>query len=96
MAQVGIRIPNSDWEAFVRHDILFPDDGDRRTSNDNFSTITFGANYYMHGHAAKFTADLAWFLDDMNELSGPNTGIGYFHDDDDNEVTIRFQFQLLF
>ncbi len=96
VVQGGWQLPNTDWELFGRYDILFPDDGDRRESDDEFQTITFGTNYYLHGHAAKFTADIQWHIDDTNEISGPNTGIGYLQDDDDGEFAFRFQFQLLF
>ena len=53
-------------------------------------------NYYWSGHAAKFTADVQYFIDDVNALSLPSTAIGYLGDTDDGEVAIRFQFQLLF
>lgn len=94
VVQGGMMLPDSDWEIFGRWDILIPDSD--RTFDDDFSTLTFGVNNYIHGHAAKFTLDLQWFLNDENGLSGANTGIGYTADDDEDEVAIRAQFQFLF
>lgn len=51
-----------DWEIFARYDLIIPDDD--RASNDNFNTITAGVNYYIHGHAAKFTLDVAYYIDE--------------------------------
>lgn len=97
VAQGGWRVPNTDWEIFGRYDVLFPDgSGTRRSSNRAFNTLTIGGNWYIHGHAAKFTADIIWFVDSVNQLSGTNTGIAYYQDDDRNEVSFRLQFQLLF
>lgn len=102
VAQGGIFIPNTDLEPFVRYDVIFVDDEVRNVgagSQDTFSTLTFGANYYLYGHASKFTFDVQWFIDDVgnNILAGNrDTSIGYLTDDDDNEITIRLQWQLLF
>jgi hypothetical protein len=96
VVQGGILIPETDWELFGRYDVILPDDD--RDGDDEFSTITLGANYYIHSHAAKFTVDVVWFLDTPtdNELVGTNTGVGLLNDDDDNQFAIRGQFQLLF
>lgn len=101
IAQFGIFIPNTDWEPFVRYDVIFADDEDRDLGDgdDTFNTITGGINYYMYGHASKFTFDVLWFIDEaaQNALGGnANPGIGYLTDDDDNEISLRFQWQLLF
>ncbi|HVZ95058.1 MAG TPA: porin [Phycisphaerales bacterium] len=100
VVQGGIFIPNTNWELFGRYDVSIADSdrtGPGSTLDDDFSTVTFGANYYLSGHAAKFTMDLQWFLDDGMVLSGPQTSIGYFQDlTDENEITLRFQFQFMF
>ncbi|MDX2115141.1 MAG: porin [Planctomycetota bacterium] len=101
IAHAGIFIPNTDWEPFIRYDVIFADEDERELDEDSetFQTLTFGVNYYMYGHASKFTADVLWFLDDVssNALAGNrNTGIGYLTDDDENEITVRLQWQLLF
>lgn len=101
VGQLGFMIPNTDWEPFIRYDGISPDDEDRGTNSDSdfFNVLTFGVNYYMYGHASRFTADVLWFIDGVgdNTLAGNrDTGIGYLTDDDENEVTIRLQWQLMF
>lgn len=84
-------------EPFVRWDEIIPDSG------TSFNTLTAGANYYIHGHAAKFTLDFQWFMDapsattfDQGVLGG-NPGIGLIGSGiDKNEFVVRAQFQLLF
>lgn len=94
--QGGIMIPDTNWEVFGRYDAVFPDSD--RANDDAFNVITAGVNYYMHGHAAKFTADFQWFLDDPadSDLAVANDGIGFLGDSDEDEFGIRIQFQLLF
>jgi len=95
--QAAFRIPESKWELFGRWDGVYADSD--RAANDDFHTLTFGANYYMHGHAAKFTVDFQWFLDNVNgaDVVSINEGIGLLGDgDEDDEFGIRAQFQLLF
>lgn len=98
IVQGGIFIPETDWEFFARYDATFIDNDERATgaNNDIFQTITAGVNWYWHGHAAKFTFDVQYFVDDFDPLSGPNTLVGYLGSTNDGEVNIRFQFQLLF
>lgn len=101
IAQFGIFIPDTDWEPFIRYDGIFADEDERGLDSDadNFNTVTVGVNYYMYGHASKFTADVVWFIDDVgnNSLGGvADPGIGYLTDDDENELSFRLQWQLLF
>jgi len=98
VAQFGMFIPDTDWEPFLRYDAIFADDErpGLDSNNDTFSTITFGANYYHHGHASKFTADIVWFIDEANASTLPNTGVGFLTDDDSGEFAVRLQWQLLF
>jgi hypothetical protein len=94
--QAAFRIPESKWELFGRWDGVYADSS--YANNDDFHTLTFGANYYMHGHAAKFTVDLQWFLDEVanNDIVSASSGVGLLGDSDDGEIGIRAQFQLLF
>lgn len=95
--QASFRVPESKWELFGRWDGVYADSD--RANDTDAHTITFGANYYMHGHAAKFTVDVQWFLDAVNDndLVSANTGIGLLGDgDEEDELGIRAQFQLLF
>lgn len=94
VAQFGLLIPNTDWEPYIRYSLLMPSSD--RGNDDDFSTLAFGVNYYMHGHAAKFSADVVYYIDSINELGTPDTGIPYLGDDDDGEIAIRVQWQLLF
>ena len=87
-----------DIEPFIRWDALIPDSGAM------FNVLTFGGNYYIHGHAAKFTLDVQWFFDapaasggfDQGGL-GANTSLGFLGSGaEEDEIVIRAQFQLLF
>ncbi len=105
VVQGGMFLPDSDWELFGRFDAIIPD-GDR-AGDDAFNTLTFGANYYIHGHAAKFSVDAQWFFDatvDNDLVAGiatgaagsPGTFIGLLPSANDNQLALRMQFQLLF
>lgn len=97
VVQGGIMIPDTRWEIFARYDALIPDEGQRGASgNDDWlNTVTTGVNYYWHGHAAKWTFDVQWFIDGANALSMPFPGIGHLGGDD-AEIALRCQFQLMF
>ena len=69
--------------------------------------MTLGANYYIHGQAAKFTIELNWYLDDAdaNDLvsgvdpnfgAGVGTAAGLLASAEEDQVAISAQFQLLF
>ena len=105
VVQGGWFVPDTDWEIFARWDAILGDDV--RSGSDDFQTITFGTNWYWSGHAAKFTADFVYFLDDATALAGPlgsavnllpqSSGlVGFQGDTDDGEFAIRVQFQLMF
>jgi hypothetical protein len=92
-----------EFELFGRYDILIPDSG---VFNDNINSITAGFNYYLHGHAAKFTMDVVWVLDETvavdpitgasSAIFGNQRGLGLLGSSEENEVVVRTQFQLLF
>ena len=61
------------WEGFARYDVIMLDDtvyGVSTASNEDFGTITIGANYYFvpESHAAKFTIDAMFTLDESTSL----------------------------
>lgn len=97
VAQGGIFV-TEDIEPFLRWDMIIPDSGSA------FNTLTAGANWYLHGNAAKFTVDVQYWLDDpagatVGGVAGlpANDGIGYLgNGTEDGEFAIRAQFQLLF
>ena len=103
--QGGLNLDEAN-EIYARYDYLGAD-SDLVGQNDELSTFTVGWNHYLHGHAAKFTVDLNWVLDEgINPAAGSggatppsfinNTGIGYAGSNDSDEIYIRAQFQLLF
>lgn len=114
VAQGGFFIPDTDWELFGRYDLIIDEGIDAGASDigdGEFNTLTFGANYYIHGHAAKLTLDVQWSLNEASESASLVTAagfdgtagsiggfpeLGYLGDDDENEVAIRGQFQLMF
>lgn len=85
-------------EPFARYDVVLPDSGIGGAGA--FNTVTAGLNYYLHGHAAKFTVDAQWFLDaaDDTALVGGDIGsIGFLDNGSSgDEIVVRAQFQLLF
>ncbi len=96
VVQGGYFIPDTDWELFARYDALFLDNDRFTTGDDNFSTITAGVNWYWAGQAAKFTADVQWFIDEATALTSDNTQVGYIRNTEQDQIALRFQFQLLF
>jgi hypothetical protein len=61
-------------------------------SEDNFWEVTFGANYYMYGHSAKFTIDASIL---PNGAPVDISSIDAVGNNGDTEVLVRAQFQLL-
>ncbi len=97
LAQAGVFL-NDNWELYGRYDVIFPDsDAD---NDDPFNTITAGANYYMHGHAAKLSFDVVYFVDDPNDSDvvglSEDTNVGFLDTEDDGQFVVRAQFQLVF
>lgn len=95
VAQASYRVTN-DIEPFARYDIVLPDDD--RNIEDDYSFITGGVNYYIAGHAAKFTADVVYAVSETEGLNSLNSfsNTGLLGSTDEGEVAIRVQFQLLF
>lgn len=96
IAQGGFLIPDTKIEPFIRYAGLFTDPDRTADGQDTFSSLTLGANYYLYGHAAKFTADVVWYIDETDPLVTSRTGQGQLGDDDEGEITLRLQWQLLF
>lgn len=87
------------WEIFGRYDMVSPDD--YGGGDDQFNTVTFGVNHYVipDSHAAKFTADVAYFIDAVSDSSAvisADSGQGLLSSSEDGQWVLRFQFQLLF
>jgi hypothetical protein len=85
-------------ELFARFDMILPDD-DREFGSDEFSTITAGINHYFvpESQAAKFTAEIIYFLDSPTEsIVAENTRIPLLFRDGDGQFSILGQIQLAF
>lgn len=98
--QAGVFV-NDNVEVFGRWDAVFPD-GDR-PGDDVFNTITAGANWYLFekSQAAKFTADVAWYLQATSDntlvasLAGSNN-VALRPSTEENQFALRFQFQFIY
>lgn len=90
---------NDNWEVFGRYDVVIPEDPSA-APEDDFSSVTFGVNYYVipQSHAAKFTADVAYFIDNpvTSVIVPTSTGTGLLGTAEDGQWALRFQFQVLF
>lgn len=80
------------FEGFARYEYI-----NRTTGGVDLNVITFGANYYLAGHNAKFTVDVQYAPTNVGTVQTPGlmtdvtTGNG-----NRNQTALRAQFQLLF
>ncbi len=90
------------WEVFGRYDYTSLDTDAAPTAGsigaaaqieDKIHEFTVGANYYLHDHNAKFTADVTW-LPNGSPVNLDAAGI-LAQPDGDNQFVFRAQFQLL-
>jgi hypothetical protein len=94
LAQAGYLVSKK-CELFGRYDVVFLDDArfnPAADTDDNFHELTVGMNYYIKGHAAKFTIDGSWL---PNGSPSAQDGIGILQSGDDDQFLLRTQFQLL-
>jgi hypothetical protein len=94
LVQAGYML-NEKWEVFGRYDQVMLD-GDRLAAGaeDSFPEITVGVNYYLHGHAAKFTVDGVFAPNGVPTGDFSQTGL-LDPDGDESQFVIRTQFQIL-
>jgi len=90
-----------DTEIYGRYSHIFlDDDAVPAGMEDENAEFAVGVNHYLHGHAAKLSVDVVYYLDEATAgIGGPvggNTNIGRLGDDDDGELSIRAQMQLMF
>jgi hypothetical protein len=91
VAQAGYLL-NDKWEVFGRYSLVSLDSG-AEDSDDNYHELTAGVNYFMKGHAAKFTVDVSYL---PNGVPSDQNGLGELDPDaDDEQFVLRGQFQLL-
>ena len=99
VVQAGYFVIPDKFEPFARYEWLNIDSD--AGSPGAVNIFTFGANYYLKKHAAKFTLDVVWAPEGLTSAStfgGNTSGSGQLNDSPVNEdqVAIRAQFQLLF
>lgn len=96
VGQVAYRVTEK-FEPFARYDAVFAD-SDRGLAQDNFNFVTAGVNYYLAGHAAKFTVDGVWSLNETTGLNslGGFSGTNLLGSPNKNEVVARVQLQVMF
>ena len=97
LAQAGYML-TSKWEVFGRYDMIrFDEKGLASSASiDTLHEITAGVNYYINGHAAKFTADLTFLPSGTGGASADGQGILPTSKTQTNaEWVARLQFQLL-
>jgi len=105
VAQAGYFIVPDKFEPFVRWEYLDANGAMVNPGNVGPGAFqagppnhifTFGANYYLKKHDAKFTVDVVWAPEG---LPATETGLGLVADTvngGDNEIAVRAQFQLQF
>ncbi len=97
IAQGGYFVSESN-EIFARWDAVLPDDTRGATGND-FHSITVGWNHYIipESHAAKFTFDLAYYLDPTTaSIVKTSDGHNLLADSEDGQFALTAQMQILF
>lgn len=95
VAQGAFYLPDTDVELYARYDAVFMD-SDRGAEHDTFDVVTLGLNWYWYGSAARFSFDAQWFLDASAPLVRSNAANGFLATTEEDEVTLRAQFQLVF
>lgn len=90
LAQVGYMV-NEKLEVFGRYDFTKFDTDLKVGGADQWNEATVGANYFLNGHAAKFTVDLTYLCDGAPT---DDTAIGVLKSTG-SEWVFRGQFQLL-
>lgn len=97
IAQGGFFVNDSN-ELFARWDSVLPDDA-RGATGEDFNSVTVGWNHYMipESHAAKFTLDLAFYLDSTTDsIVSTSDGHNLLADSEDGQIAITAQMQILF
>ena len=95
VGQAGYRITEN-IEFFGRYDGISPDED--RGLEDYYSFATAGVNYYMAGHAAKFTANVVYSFENTTGFEAMNDfgNTGLLGSSDEGEIAVVGQVQILF
>ena len=97
IAQGGCFVTDNN-EIFARWDAVLPDEANGATGED-FNSVTVGWNHYMipESHAAKFTLDIAYYLDSTTDsIVKTSDGHNLLSDSEDGQFAITAQMQILF
>jgi hypothetical protein len=101
LIEAGYMVIPDELQPYIRWEFLDPDDG----SEDELQAITFGLNYFLDKHNAKFTTDFVIVYDGDVPSSNPfgasatSSGLGLSDAGSFGDETLfvwRAQFQLLF
>ncbi|MCH9021137.1 MAG: hypothetical protein IID32_00030 [Planctomycetes bacterium] len=101
VVQGGMFVIPEKLDIFARFEHLELDDVlyDNRTGNftavsdDSVDIVNIGMNYYFKHHASKLSFDVVWVLD---PLPDNDTGAGLLSSPEDDQVSFRMQYQLMF
>lgn len=97
IAQGGIFLDDQN-EIFARWDAVLPDDN-RGATGDDFNSVTVGWNHYLipESHAAKFTVDIAYYIDaTTTSIVSTSDGHNLLPDSEDGQFGLTAQMQILF
>ncbi len=102
-AQIAYNI-DDEFEPFFRYEFIALDDAVPGLVDDEINLITLGLNWYQKKHNAKFTVDVVFVLDHIDDdaasytMLDPSTGLGLLDDtgDEDGQFAFRAQYQLAF
>ena len=91
VAQAGVFI-NDDWELFGRYEA-----GDTDGVGEELSVLTVGANRFFSEHAAKWTMDVGYGFNPVDDFWSSRRA-GWLEDDtgESGQIVVRMQMQLLF
>ncbi len=94
VAQAGYRYDERN-EVFGRIDSLIPEE--RPSGSDPQVVFTAGYNRYFDLPGARFTADIMYFVTEVNQsLAGGDTGQGFLPDDGSPQIVLRLAVQFIF
>jgi len=100
MVQGGVAVSDN-ADIFARYAMLIPDD-DRAGGRNEFSAVTFGANYYFipKSQTVKLTGEIFWYPtasdDSRSIIRAPVNGSGLLRDDDGGQIGFMLQMQIMF
>jgi phosphate-selective porin OprO and OprP len=97
VVQGGVFLSDQD-ELFARWDAVYSDDANAPADED-FNSITVGWNHYLvpESHAAKFTLDVKYYLDETTtSIVKTSDGHNLLADSEDGQFAITAQMQIMF